>query len=543
MQSLHKVRTTFLFLFFCFLFTIVLFNSYRIQITKHAFFLDLAKQQYTCTITNFYPRATIFDRNGIPLALNKETVSAFVMPRTIKNKQLLITFLEKHFPAAAQRLQHNQHAHFMYIKRKLSDTEKTALENTTIKDIYFLREPSRYYPLESAGCLTGVTNIDNKGLFGIEFLYDQQLKGTPTTSHIEKDARSEKYYFSKHITTQGTPGTPLTLTIDAHLQFLVHEELRATIEKFEAQEGAVLVMDPETGDILALTSIPCFDPNAPINSQEATKNKAITESYEFGSILKTFCALAALEEGVVSYDEEIDCLNSKSALVDGRRVNNWEALGVVSFADVIKRSNNIGIAQIAKRLDTKLYEHYRMLGFGTKTGISFPGEQAGFVMPPERWSQQSIISLSYGYEITNTLLQIARAFCIFANDGHLITPRLILNKETPEPQKIYSSESIELMRTILEESTSAHATGRRAAVHGYKTLGKTSTTNLLKDGIYDPKKNMYGFAGIIEKDTYKRVIVCFVKEAARENLYASTVAAPLFEKIAERMLIHDKILN
>ena len=543
MQTLHKIRTASLFFIFCLLFGIALVNLYFLQIKQHSFFVDLAKQQYACTVTTFHPRASIIDRNGIPLALNKETTSAFIMPRAIKEKTKLLLFLEEHFPEAAERYKKNPHAHFSYIKRKLSSEEQELLEKSSLIDIHFLHEPSRYYPLESAGSLTGITDIDNKGLFGVELLCNEQLTGTPTTAQIEKDARSGKFYFSKTTQSEGAPGISLALTIDAHLQFLVHEELLTTLEKFQAQEGAALVMDPETGDLLALASYPSFDPNNPITFQDTTKNRAITESYEFGSLLKTFCALAALEEHVVEYDEYIDCLNSKSAYVDGRKVNNWEALGVVPFADVIKRSNNIGIAQIAKRLDTALYEHYLRLGFGTKTGVTFPGEQSGFVMPPERWSKQSIISLSYGYEITSTLLQIARAFCIFANDGHLIVPRLIKDKETPEPQKVYSTQSINLMRTILEETTSSQGTGKKAAIHGYTTLGKTSTTNLLKNGEYDPTKNMYGFAGIIEKGDYKRVIACFVKEAQHQNLYASTVAAPLFEKIAERMLMHDKILN
>ena len=544
MDNTHKIRSTLVFFVFCLLFCIGLINLYTLQIRQHTFFTDLGHQQYYVTQTSYPPRASIVDRNNMSLAVNKETVSAFMLPRMAKEKTTLKRFLQKHFPNAYQRLMKKPNAQFAYIKRKISKKEQDLIEQNGITDIHFLKEPSRFYPIEAAGILTGITNTDNKGLFGIELQQNTQLTGNPTTTVLEKDARSGHFYFSKQKETKGSDGTPVQLTIDANLQFLVQEELAEAAQKFKSTQGAAIVMDPETGDVLAMASYPAFNPNeSTIESQEATKSTAITESYEFGSVIKTFCALAALEEGLVTPDEKIDCMGEKTAYVDGRKVNTVLPLGVATFTEVIKKSNNIGIAKIAKRLDTKLYDHYIKLGFGTKTGIPFPGEQSGFVMPPERWSKQSIISLSYGYEITNTLLQLARAFSVFANDGHLITPRLLMNQEVPAPQKIYSSETIDTMRTILEEATSKQGTGKYATVHGYTTMGKTSTTNLLDEQHqYDENKNTYGFAGIIEKDGYKRVIACFLKESKRHNLYASTVSAPLFEKIAEKTLMHDKIL-
>lgn len=544
MDKTHKIRTSFVFFLFCLLFAIGLLNLYALQIKQHTFFADLGTQQYYFTLTTYPPRASILDRQGIPLALNKETLSAFMLPRMVKEQTALKRFLKKYFPEAHERLLKNPNNQFAYIKRKLSEAEQKIIKEHNIKDVHLLNEPSRFYPIEASGTLTGITNIDNKGLFGIELEFNKQLTGQPNTTILEKDARSGLFYFSKQTAKEGIAGKPVSLTIDGNLQFLVHEELLDAIKRFDSTEGAAIVMNPESGEILAMASYPTFNPNDTTSlNQVSTKNTAVTESYEFGSVLKTFCALAALEEGVVTPDEEIDCMDTKTAYLDGRQVNTVLTLGKASFTEIIKKSNNIGIAKVAKRLDTKLYDHYRKLGFGTKTNINFPGERDGFVMPPDQWSKQSIISLSYGYEITNTLLQLARAFSVFANDGYLVTPRLLLNQEVPGPQKIYSTESIDAMRQILEETTSSQGTAKYAAVHGYKTLGKTSTTNLLHEGEYDPNKNMYGFAGIVEKDDYKRVIVCFLKESKRHNIYASTVSAPFFEKIAEKTLMHDKILT
>lgn len=545
MNHTYKLRTTFIFLFFCGLFSIIFLHLFYLQIKQHNFFLDKAKKQYYVTVTKPCARASILDRNNNPLALNRDSLAAFILPKTIKNKSLVKKFLQTHFPEALKQWNRKPKAHFLYVKRNLSQTEQALISESGIEDINILSEPSRYYPIHSSGSITGITNIDNVGLFGIELQYDKELSGTPSTNILEKDARSGTFYFSKQTTQEGIQGKDIRLTIDGNLQFLVQEELLAQVEKYQAKEGSAIVLDPENGDILAMVSYPDFNPNDTTSlSQVSTKNTAITESYEFGSAIKAFTALAALEEGVVTPDEQIYCENAKTAFVEGRKINNWEAKGWLSFEDVIKRSNNFGIAKIAKRLDEKLYHHFKKLGFGKKTGIPFPGEQSGFINPPKNWSKQSIISLSYGYELTTTLLQISSAFSVFANNGHLITPRLILGSEEYEPkrEKIYSDQSIELMRDILQKTTMQGGTAKYASIKDYITMGKTSTANLLVNGAYDETKNLYGFVGIVEKGEHKRVIGCFLKESPKRNLFASTVAAPLFRKIAEKTLIHSNVI-
>ncbi len=543
MKALSKPRGICIFFLFCILFCISAIHLYGLQISQHAFFNDLGNKQYYLTLTTYPPRALIFDRNGIPVALNKERLSAFIMPHKIKDKQKLIEFLKKEFPAALKRLQEKQHSYFIYVKRRLTDEEEHMIKSSNTEDIHFLYEPSRFYPIDATASITGITNTDNRGLFGIELFFDEQLAGTPTTTILEKDARSGLFYFSKQTSKEGSEGIPIELTIDSDLQFLVQEELLTTIEKYQVSQGAAIVMDPTSGEIFAMATYPTFDPNNTQTLPAAiTKNVAITESYEFGSAFKAFLGLAALDEGVVTSEELVDCEGVKTAYVEGRKVNTVESsvAGLLTFSEVIEKSNNIGVAKIAKRLGTPLYDHYKKLGFGTKTGITFPGEQSGFLMHPDRWSKQSVISLSYGYEVTATLLQLATAFCPFANDGYRISPILVKGQHITPPEKIYSSESINIMRTILEE-TSLKGTGKYAQVQGYKTMGKTSTANLLEHGQYNPHKNLYGFVGIIERGNYKRVIACFVKESPRHNLYAATVAAPLFERIAEKTIMHDKV--
>ncbi|MEX0940160.1 MAG: penicillin-binding protein 2 [Candidatus Babeliales bacterium] len=544
MNQAYKLRAGFIFLFFCSLYLIILCNLYAIQIRQRSFYINLAKQQYNVSITSAPERALIYDRNGQPLALNKMSLSAFILPKKIEHIEQLEPFLKKHFPKALQRLYKNKDAHFLYIKRKLTPEQLALIEQQNITDIKILKEPNRFYPVESSGPIVGITDVDNKGLFGIELLCNNQLGGQPSIHTLEKDARSGHFYFTKTTTTNGIQGNSVSLTIDANLQFLAFEHLKETVEKYQAQEGAVLIMNPQTGEILSMVQWPTFDANNTESLDIAyTKNKLVSDTHELGSVMKVFVALAALEEGVVTINELINCQNAKSTFLNGIKVNTWRAHSVIPFSEVIQASNNIGIAKVAQRLDKKLYDHYTKLGFGSKTKLVWPGEQKGFVNPPRNWSKQSIISLSFGYEITASLLQLAQAFCVIANDGYPVKPHIFLNEPSNRNQEnpLYQEKTIELIRDILEK-TVLQGTARRAALKGYKVMGKTGTANLIINGQYNHDHNTYTFAGIIEKGDYKRVIVTFIKDAAQKNLYASMVAAPLFEQIAEMTLIHDKIL-
>jgi len=557
MTRSYKTRTVFVFFIFCALYLIILFNLYLIQVKQSAFFSYLGKKQYNVTVSRYAARAEIFDRNGQPLALNKDCLSAFILPNQLKNPKKTKQFLQKEFPHAYKALQKNTGKKFMFVHRNLTTKQKLLVEQAKIEDIKLLHERGRFYPAAAAATVVGTTNIDNKGLFGIEFQCNDQLGGTPAIYSLEQEARSGNFHFKKETQQKGKAGKPIRLTIDSDLQFLAHDELNDSLEKWNAKEGAVVVMDPKTGEILAMVSAPAFDPNDMTNIDlQTTKNKVVTESYEFGSIAKTFAALAALAEGAATLEEKIDCCGKKTGYVDGRKVNTLVAHGVLSFSEVVELSNNIGIAKVAKRINEKLYDHYIKIGLGKKTGIEFPGEQSGFVNHPANWSKQSLISLSYGYEMTCTLLQIAQAFCMIARDGAPVKPKLIfsskdkinskkssvtLGKKHAKEPRLYDKQTIDLLKEILENTT-LRGTAKRARINGYRVMSKTGTANLLVDGQYDQEKNIYTCAGIVQKNNYQRVIVAFVREAQKDNAYASTVAAPLFGRIAQKIVIHDKIV-
>lgn len=535
-QRILIIRFGFM-LFFCALVVRLFF----IQIIYAPFYAQYARQQYHITLKETPPRALIYDRHNKPLALNHMRLAAFITPRSLHNAPELKKFLNKHFPAAFEKLKQQPQASFMYIKRKLTDRELALINHAQLEDIFILEEPQRYYTNPTLLPVIGLTDIDNHGLFGLELYCDKTLRGTTAIFSVEKEAKKRGYYFKKELHAEGTHGEPVFTTLDSTLQFLAYEEVKETVERLEAEEGAALIMDPQNGDILACVNYPIEDYHQTTSLDfEKIKNKVFTDVHEFGSVMKIFPALAALEEKVVTPDEIIDCENTKLGFINGIRISTWKAHGILPYTDVVAFSNNIGTSKVAARLGPKLYHHLRRVGFGKKTGITFPGEVAGFINPPEKWTTQSPFSLSFGYEINATLLQLASAFTLIARNGTTIKPRILLSEPIQAGcEQLYSQKTLDAIHLILQR-TITDGTAHRAKIKGYTVEGKTGTANLLKDGIYNPDENIFTFAAIVQKEAYQRVIVVFIKKSKFKNVYASSIAVPLFEKIAQQMIIHEQ---
>jgi len=556
----YKVRVFIVFIGFAILFFIVLTRLFLIQIKQTFFFKKLAQFQYEQELTVYPSRAPIFDRSGEILAFNKSVYSAFLIPHQLKEATETKKFLRHEYPDVYKRLKKNNGKHFLWLDRKLTPEKYMYLKNCGLGDIHFIEEQERYYSLPSGSQIIGLVDIDSNGIAGLELQFTKDLAGLPSRVYLEKDARSKIFYFKRTIHEQGVMGKPLITTIDSGLQNLAHHELAESIKNFNAQSGSVLIMNPDTGEILSMVTYPSLDPNSKdIDSLDSLKNDIICECYELGSVIKPFSALAALEEGVVEFDEPIDC-EAQITKIDGFKVENptislnrilREHDYVIPFYDVVRYSSNVGIAKVTKRLGTKLYDHLVRIGFGKKTSITFPGERDGFVNHPKNWSKPSPIVMSFGYEIMVSLLQLARAYCLIANGGYLVNPTLVMPTSIcPEGQAsklivsdnsskpLYSKKSILQIKDILEKIV------HRFAIPGFRTMGKTGTARCVKDGKYSDSKHHYTFAGILERGDYKRVIVTFVKEPIEtKKLWASQVSGPLFKAVAEKMVIRDMMLK
>lgn len=547
-DNVEQARSIFIFSILLLLYGIIIANLYVMQIKKESFFSNLAEKQYSISMTTLPERACIFDRNGTPIAINKDSFSAFVLPKQITDRITILQFLEQQFPAAASRLDQSWDKNFFFIARKLTQEQIENINNANLPDIHILQEPSRFYPYQCLSTVLGITDIDNHGIMGLEQEYDELLRGTATTHTLKKDARSNRFYFEKEILEQGTPSKPIHLTIDADLQFKITNLLEQAVNELQAKEAALVIMNPDNGEICAMASYPYFDPNNTEHlDMERTKNRPVSQAFETGSVIKTFCALAALDLKVVNLDEMINCENTKETKVQGVRVRTIQPHGIIPFKEVIQNSNNIGTVKIAKRIDKKLYDYYRLLGFGQPTGLNFPGEQKGYVNHPKKWSAYSIISLSFGYEITTTLLQLARALSVVYNGGHLVTPTLTndgstqkTNQEVLKTTPLISEQTRADMDEILQACVQL-GSGKRANVNGYKITGKTGTSNILENGQYNEDKHLNTFIGYVEKDGYKRVITVYVKES-KKAAYSSIITAPLFGKAAQALLLHDHVI-
>ncbi len=543
----YKVRVFIVYLCFISLFVIIGIRLFLIQIRQKDFFQILAKQQYELELTLNPRRALIYDATGkIPLAFNREVSSAFLVPQQLTEPQKTLRFVRNNYPDVYERIKQNPDKQFLWLDRKLTPKKYAQLVQLGLQDIHFIGEFQRFYPYESAAQLIGFTDIDNGGTAGLELEFSKYLGGLPARIRMEKDARSGMLYFEKMVRRQGQKGKSLSLTIDSSLQTMAFEELKFAVEGFGAKAGSAVVIDPDNGAVIAMVNFPTFDPNnKSVPAFELMKNNVVCECYELGSVMKAFCAMAAFEEGVVGFDEPIDC-EGRFGFVNGVKVENptiallnalAEHNNILPFNDVIRYSSNVGIAKVATRLGPKLYTHLRRMGFGSKTNIQFPGERSGFVNPPERWSKPSLIVMSFGYELMATLMQLTKAFCIIANGGYDVQPSLIKVADAPGAvhKKIYKDSTVALMKRILSRVC------ERYPMSGFQLMGKTGTARCVKDGRYSNKAHNYTFGGIVEKGDYRRVIVTFIKEPAKAGLWASEVALPLFRKIAERMVVHDRV--
>ncbi len=530
-QKNYHVRIIPVFLLFLTIFLIITLRFYSIQIHKHHFFTQMGTQQYDMTHTMPALRGTIFDRDKKPLTINAQAPSAFILTKHMHHPKETRAFLEQYFPNVYAQLLKQPERAFFWVGRNLSKRDhEFILEHGTV-DISLITESTRNYPAEFCSSIIGRVDIDNKGIEGIEYKFNNILAGMPQTVRIKKDARSKQYYFEKDLITSGAAGQDIQLSIDSTLQFFAYEEVAKTVTDYKAQSGAAIILNPDTGEILAMV-------NVSAESDDKTpghiKNFCVTDCFEFGSVMKTFTALAAFEEKVVTPDEIIDC-EGHAHNFGKLRVVNWTPLEKVPFSEVIRRSSNVGIAKIAARLDTKMFAHLEKLGFGKKTGIEFPGERGGFVPTPHRWSKFTRYVLSFGYEISATLLQLARAFSIIAHDGYDVTPTLLKQTAPPDTKEaLYSHESISQLKNILE------ATAQRYAIDGVRVMGKTGTARIAEHGTYSTKRHVYTFGGIIEQGSFRRVIITFIREPEKTNLWAAEVAAPLFKRIAEKVTMLHK---
>jgi len=496
-------------------------------------------------ISNFKERGFVLDRNGEKLALSLETYSIYARPGEIENKKeaskKLAAAIETDYDKILKII--NRKRPFVWIERQIDLKYLDNLKDINIQGIYLEKEYKRYYPYHNlASTIIGFSGIDNRGLEGIEYHFDDVL--------LPKRADSKGLDYSKY-----KRGYSVVLTIDRHIQEIVEEELESALKQTEAKLITAIVMNPNTGDILALANKPDYDLNnfQDYSDKDTIRNKAITDPFEPGSTFKIFIASILMNYGLV---HETDMFTCKGYINIGNTViHDTHIHGRINYREVLEKSCNVGMIKSVNRIDKyKLYENLRAFGFGTLTGINLPGESKGILRNPGKWSSISKYEIAIGQEIAVTPLQLITAASAIGNGGILMHPRIVKSIERSDGTVIKIFKNLKVRQVISEKTSNKilniltgvlteRGTGYKAHLDGYNIAGKTGTAQIAdnKQGGYLKNEFYASFVGFVPVPDPKLVVLVTLDKPAHEH-YGGQTAAPIFKRIVERVAPYLNIL-
>ena len=534
----------------------VIARTYQLQILERDRLASLAKAGYRGTEKLPPKRGTIYDSDKHELAVTVELNSVYAHPRAVTDKPGTAKKLAKVLGLRSRDVQKKLKGtrSFVWIKRKVPPTTAKAIETLALKGVGLATESKRYYPgKEIAAHIIGFSGDDNQGLEGIEKSYDRQLKGPQQSLVKMQDALGRPFYVSRPV-LQEDEMHHLQLTIDKDIQYKAEKSLKAAVKKSRAKSGQCVILDPETGEVLAMAVYPEFNPNVFGRHRPAQwRNRTITDVFEPGSTIKAFLLAAALEEKVVSPRTKFNCEKGKFR-VGGHTIHDTKKHGLLTVSEIITLSSNIGAVKIGEKLGYKRFERYlRKLGFGSKTGIELIGDRSGFVRPYGSTRVIDRANLYFGQGMSCTTLQLAAAMGAISNGGRLMRPyvvKALIDQEGRTVEKgrsktirrVFSTDTARIASRILEGVVSDEGTAPLAAIAGYPAAGKTGTAQKI-----DPKTKRYSwknyfaiFAGYVPANRPKMVIVVIVDEP-RGSSYGGVVAGPVFEEVGTYALHHLRI--
>lgn len=547
-----KIKIIVIFVFFVFSGIGIITKLYQLQIKNHEQFDERALNQYKGKVYKYSNRGNIFDRNMRPLAINVKVKSVYAHPDKIQNYRRTAETVSSilGLPKKEIRKKLKQKSPFVYIKRKINPDEYNKLKDKNLPGIHFATEYKRFYPkMELASRTIGFSGMDNQGLSGIEYFFDDYLSQDGKWVRFQKDRRGRSIDLDGHETDSLPEGSNIILTIDEVLQYHAFKAVQEKVIQTKAKRGIAIIMEPNTGEVLAMAEYPSFNANLFKNySSHQTKNRAISDTFEPGSTFKLVLASAALEEKVAQPKDIFFC---EEGVFDiggiviheaNRKKYRW-----LTFTEIITKSSNIGAVKIAQHLgESKFYEYIKKFGFGEITGINLPGEATGIVRDPSKWTKVSIGSISIGQEISTTPLQMAAAVSVIANGGYLMKPMIvkravhegkIIKSFSPKiVRKVLSPDTVQTMKEILREAVN-HGTGKNAAIPGYSVGGKTGTAQKINPDTKRYSANNYvaSFVGFVPVENPRFTIVVMIDEP-RGVYWGGSVAAPVFRKIAKKAL-------
>jgi len=525
-------------------------KAVHLQVYRSTWLSQKAANQYEKSLTISGKRGVIYDRNRSEMAVSINVTSIAAYPGQIENPKSTARALARALDMDARRLQRKLAAKksFVWIKRQSTAKETSAVKDLDIPGIEFVTEYNRFYPhTTQAAQALGFSGIDGAGLEGIEFFYNQQLKGADINFTVFKDALGNGFR-SGPVQTAITGGNNLVLTIDSTIQYIAESALKEAVDQYSALSGLALVMHPSTGALLAIAHYPLFNPNSYADFDKSVwRNRALTDTFEPGSTMKIFNAAAAMEYGNITPNEIFYCENG-SYKIGKNVVHDIHKHGWLSLQQIIKFSSNIGAVKIAEKMGAKnLHRSFRDFGFGQKTGIDFPGETPGSLSHYSTWSKIDTGAISFGHGVSVSALQLVTAVSAIANGGSLMKPYLVReivdqngnSIQAFKPQKVrraLSARSATKVKNILKTVMTEGGTGVNAALDGYSACGKTGTARKLdENGKYLKTKHTASFIGFAPADSPEVAIIVIIDEP-QGQYYGGVVAAPVFRQIGQQTL-------
>jgi cell division protein FtsI (penicillin-binding protein 3) len=552
-RPLQGVRPRFVvsILAFLVLFVVLGFRAFQLQVLRGEELKHLGERQHLKEWVLLPKRGTILDRDGEPLALSLEGQSVYVRPRRVKDPQVarsLAQALGLNASEVRQKLKSDKP--FVWVKRQVTPKEAEKVASLNINGVGLSYEPTRYYPQGSvAGQVLGFVGLDSQGLEGVELHYDAHIRGETGSPVVERDALGRRVLAKGVEELKIPPGADIHMTLNTSFQHLAEKQLEAAVTKFRAKSGLVVIVEPFTGEVLAMANYPFFDPNKFTRLSSAQwRNRAVTDSHEPGSTFKTILAAAALEEGIVGREDLFYCEMGKYSYA-GRTIHDTHEYGWLPFYKIIQHSSNIGATKVAEKLKRERYFKYiEKFGFGQLTGIDLPGEVSGQVRSPANWSAIDLATHSFGQGLAVTPIQLVMAYAAIANGGFLMRPFTVRRVIGPDGnviavnqphvvRRVASERTAHLLTSILKGVVDDGGTGVMAGVEGFEVAGKTGTAQKpdLTHGGYEAKKRVASFIGFVPADDPRLVVLVLVDEP-EVSVYGGVVAAPVFQNIARAAL-------
>ena len=518
----------------------LVWGAFERQILEKDFLQSEGADRYLARVEVPAHRGLITDRRGDVLALSTPVDSIAANPRVLPNDAatliLLGRALERDPDSLRSLLARHARQHFVYLRRGMPPAEAARVMDLVaehgIRGVHVVLEHKRYYPAgEVLAHVIGFTDVDDRPLEGMERAFDEVLRGEHGAKLVLRDGRRQVVNDVENIRSPRA-GNHLALSIDQRLQFIAYRELKAAARRHRAVGGSLVLLDARTGEVLALVNQPSFNPNGDRSNRDGRlRNRAFTDLFEPGSTLKPFTVAAALDQGTIRPDSIIDTAPGWFR-VGGAQVKDSRNLGAIDVATVLGKSSNVGVSRIALDLERRsLWQVMDRLGFGQGTGSGFPGEAAGLLNDYRRWATIDHATLSFGYGISVTAVQLAQAYVALANDGAMLPLSLLKRDAAPKGQRVFKQSTAAAVRRMLETSLDEGGTATAAAVAGYRVAGKTGTVRKFGPDGYSEDRYQALFAGMAPARDPRFVMVVMLDEPQGDAYYGGQVAAPVFSTV------------